>query len=105
MNTDALPDAKAAQMAGITLIATVISALTALVVLFIIGARRGRSARKLQQADARAARVPIQPAVNTTSASTMPPHFTEDLLVPGRTFTGPEILRQDERQGRSDEGV
>jgi len=105
MNTETLPEAKPAQIAGLTLIAAVLSAVTALAVLFIIGNRRLRRAKRVQLGDAEAARVPIQPAVNTTSATTMPQHFSEDLLVPGHTFTGPEILQQDERHGRSDEGV
>ena len=105
MNTPTLPDAKPAHIAGITLAATVLSTLTAVAVLFAIGTRRRRYAQRFERSDTDAARIPVQPAVNTTTASAMPPHFSEDVLVPGRTFTGPEVLQQDERQGRSDEGV
>jgi hypothetical protein len=32
-------------------------------------------------------------------------HFSEDMLVPGLTHTGPEILAEDGKIGRSAEGV
>lgn len=34
-----------------------------------------------------------------------PNHFSEDLVVPGRTYTGPEIVEQVDDAGQSPEGV
>lgn len=35
----------------------------------------------------------------------VPHHFTEELVVPGLTQTGEQVLREDMRNGRSREGV
>jgi hypothetical protein len=47
----------------------------------------------------------IQPAVDAETSTETPLHFSEDLLVTGLTHTGLEIVRQDNEEGRSSEGV
>ncbi|HEX6506984.1 MAG TPA: hypothetical protein VF221_05060 [Chloroflexota bacterium] len=46
-----------------------------------------------------------QPMVDTTVLAPKPRHFTEDIVIPGKTFTGADVLEQDDRLGRSPEGV
>jgi hypothetical protein len=43
--------------------------------------------------------------VNTVAPAEIPQHFSEDLVVPGFTETGAEIVKQDREEGRSPEGV
>lgn len=38
-------------------------------------------------------------------SETPPPHFTENIIVPGFTETGEQIMEQDAEQGWSPEGV
>lgn len=47
----------------------------------------------------------VQPAVDTEMTVEIPHHFTEDLIVPGLTETGQDVLRDDDTLGRSPEGV
>ncbi len=47
----------------------------------------------------------VQPAVETSAPTETPHHFSENLIVPGKTATGTEISEQDARDGRSPEGV
>src|SRR5579864_24270 len=42
-----------------------------------------------------------QPAVDTEMTATLPRHFTEDLVIPGFTETGPEVDEQESAWGRS----
>jgi hypothetical protein len=46
-----------------------------------------------------------QEAERTMSGAEIPTHFSEDLIIPGKTATGPEIEDQDATEGRSPEGV
>jgi hypothetical protein len=46
-----------------------------------------------------------QPGVGDTMSSAVPRHFSEDVVIPGMTYTGLDIQEQDERDGRSAEGV
>jgi hypothetical protein len=79
------------------------SVLTALGVVFIVRSRQSRTRNGIRGLQVE--RIPIQPAVDTAVPSQAPDHFSEDLLVPGRTYTGPEIVQQDIEEGRSPEGV
>jgi hypothetical protein len=45
------------------------------------------------------------PAVPTRTGTSFPNHFSEEIVVPGITYTGAEVQKQDEREGRSPEGV
>ena len=46
-----------------------------------------------------------QPDTPEAMGTAIPHHFSEDLIVPGLTKTGPEILQDDDQDGRSPEGV
>jgi hypothetical protein len=48
---------------------------------------------------------PVQPVADPAQSSDVPSHFSEDLIIPGLTHTGQEILEQDLQQGRSPDGV
>lgn len=78
------------------------SAAIAVGVLLIV--RMGQ-ARALADYAEKAEEVPIQPSVATSTSSEVPHHFTEDIVVPDKTFTGLEIVEQDDQIGRSPEGV
>jgi hypothetical protein len=104
MQSDQLSNTKTYRVAAVAGIAAIIaSSLTALTVIFLLRWRRQTQADKRDELQAE--QVPTQPAVNTSAPARMPDHFTENLLVPGFTHTGPEIARQDDLEGRSPEGV
>jgi hypothetical protein len=103
MERNPLPQANARQMAGLSFVALVSSALTALVIVFALSKRRQAVVERA--ALERAESEPTQPAINTVTPTGVPDHFTEDLVVPGLTFTGAQIEDQDEKLGRSPEGV
>ena len=46
-----------------------------------------------------------QPAVGDRMSAGVPRHFSEDVVIPGVTFTGVDVRAQDKREGRSAEGV
>jgi hypothetical protein len=46
-----------------------------------------------------------QPAVPHSASTGTARHFSEELLVPDKTFTGEQVAEQDKRTGRSPEGV
>ncbi len=48
---------------------------------------------------------PGQTPAGAIMSSEIPHHFSEDLLVPGLTYTGAEVQQQDDHDGRSPEGV
>ncbi len=48
---------------------------------------------------------PDQPATDTPITETPPPHFTEEMIIPGITETGMQILEDDDTEGRSPGGV
>jgi hypothetical protein len=43
--------------------------------------------------------------VTPTPTAAAPPHFTENIIVPGLTETGEQIMRDDAQHGRSPEGA
>lgn len=91
-----------AQIAGIAALAVLGSAVAGISVLIAVRSRRARIVTgEMEQA----ARIPTQPAVGTTTAAEVPHHFSEDLVVPGKTLTGQETIEQDNALGRSPEGV
>lgn len=86
--------------AGLGAIALFASALTAVLMLIVL---RQRSAHPA--GEKASGQTPARPVVDTVAMARMSNHFSEDLLVPGLTHTGPEIAEQAVRQGRSPEGV
>lgn len=48
---------------------------------------------------------PDSPEADLNASKGVSPHFSEELTVPGFTHTGEEILEEDNRHGRSAEGV
>src|SRR5947209_18682396 len=93
---DRMAELNAYQIAGLAMLGSTVAALT------VVAARRRT---KLFRRGDRAEPVPVQPAVSASSGVEMPQHFSEDLVVPGLTHTGPEIAHHDEQDGRSPEGV
>jgi hypothetical protein len=104
MQPDQLSDAKTYRVAAVAGMAAIIaSSLTALTVIFLL--RWQRQTRAEKRDELQVEQVPTQPAINTTAPARKPNHFTENLLVPGFTHTGPEIEQHDDSEGRSPEGV
>jgi hypothetical protein len=46
-----------------------------------------------------------QPAVGDRMSAEVPRHFSEDVVIPGMTFTGVDTRERDEQASRSPEGV
>jgi hypothetical protein len=69
----------------------------------LLGLRRLGIVRKTPGTNEAA--VPAQPAVPVNTGASFPNHFSEDIVVPGLTYTGADVQAQDERDGRSPEGV
>jgi hypothetical protein len=98
-------------------LAVIMSMLTALAVLFALRLRDHTAvsepaapppAPDTNEPPAAPAMAPAdaaQPAVSTASQTEVPNHFSEDLIVPGFTHTGPEIVEQDIREGARPDGV
>jgi hypothetical protein len=94
--TDRLGDLNAYQIAGLALVA---STLAALGVVFLL--RRSG----ILGSPALPPNFDKQPAVPHSPETGTPHHFSEELLVPGITYTGEEVAQQDAEVGRSPEGV
>jgi hypothetical protein len=95
---DRLSGLGALQIAVLAIVGSTIAAVTTSMALRRIGMVHGRSG-------ANRAAVQPQPAVPVTTKTTVPTHFTEDIVLPGITYTGADVQEQDERSGRSPEGV
>jgi hypothetical protein len=100
MNREQLAELNAIQIAALTVLASTVAA----VGVFMVVRRRGRRDEQRTE-EGRLSQIPIQPAVNTVAPAEIPQHFSEDLVVPGFTETGAEIVKQDREEGRSPEGV
>lgn len=94
--TDKLGELNGYQIAGLAILA---STLAALGMVFLLRRSGLLGARPLPPEMA------TQPAVPHTQDNGTPNHFTEELLVPGITYTGEEVAEQDRVAGRSPEGV
>lgn len=92
---DRLAGLTALQIAALALGGSTIAAVVTLIGLRRIGLVRARSDAN----PAPRAAGPVMPAV------AVPRHFSEDVVVPGITSTGADVRKQDERDGRSPEGV
>lgn len=100
------------QVSAATLAAAVLSTLTAVLTLGIIFLVRWvtspgeRTLRPGSDSRQHSPGSPApQPDVNTVMPAQVPTHFTENVIVPGFTETGADIEEQDDRLGRSPEGV
>jgi hypothetical protein len=93
---DRLGELNGYQIAGL---AALVSTVAALAVVFVL--RRSG----ILGAPARASEAETQPAVPHSSSSGTPRHFSEELLVPGKTFTGQDVAEQDRSKGQSSEGI
>jgi hypothetical protein len=94
--TDRLGDLNAYQIAGLALVASTVAALGVVFLLRRSGILGGPALPPGFE---------TQPAVPHNPEPGTPDHFTEELLVPGITFTGKEVAQQDAEVGRSPEGV
>jgi hypothetical protein len=94
--TDKLGELNGYQIAGLAILA---STLAALGMVFLLRRSGVLGAPPLSPEMA------TQPAVPHASDNGTPNHFTEELLVPGITYTGEEVAQQDREAGRSPEGV
>jgi hypothetical protein len=88
----------AVQIALLAIVGSTVAAVATLMGLRRLGIVRGNSGTSQ-------AETPPQPAVPIITRTTVPAHFSEDVVVPGLTFTGADVRAQDERDGRSPEGV
>jgi hypothetical protein len=95
---DRLSGLSAVQIAVLAMVGSTIAAVATLMGLRRLGIVRGKPAVS-------PAEVPPQPAVPIMTKTTVPAHFSEDIVVPGLTYTGADVRAQDERDGRSTEGV
>jgi hypothetical protein len=93
---DRLGELNGYQIAGLAAIASTVAALAVVFVLRrsgILGAPgKGHAPER-------------QPAVPHSSSAGTPRHFSEELLVPDKTFSGEQVAEQDREKGRSPEGV
>lgn len=92
---DRLGQLKGYQIAGLALVASTVAALAVVWTLRRLGILGPRQAGGDER----------QPAVPHGSHGETPRHFSEELLVPGMTFTGEQVAAQDHEIGRSPEGV
>jgi hypothetical protein len=95
---DRLSGLSALQIALLAIAGSTVAAVATLIGLRRTGMVRSRS-------DANQASVQLQPAVRVMTAAAVPNHFSEDIVLPGITFTGADVRVRDERDGRSPEGV
>ncbi len=95
---DRLSALSALQIAGLA-----IAGSTLIAVATLIGLRRLGLVRSLPQENAGTGEP--QPAVPVATSASIPKHFSENVVVPGITYTGADVRRQDEQDGRSPEGV
>jgi hypothetical protein len=95
---DRLSALSALQIAALAIAASTIAALATLIGLRRLGVVKIQSNQNPDD-------VQPQPAVPVVTSTTVPRHFSEDVVIPGMTYTGADIQRQDDRTGRSPEGV
>lgn len=95
---DRLSALSALQIAGLAIAGSTLVALATLFGLRRLGLVRRRPTENSGTEGA-------QPAVPVATSSSVPNHFSEDVVIPGMTFTGADVRRQDELEGRSPEGV
>lgn len=95
---DKLSDLNKYQIAGLALLGSTLAALS---VIFTLR-RFGLVSRRVTP---EAVDGPGQTPDGAAMSSEIPNHFSEDLLVPGLTYTGAEVQQQDDHDGRSPEGV
>lgn len=93
---DRLSALSALQIAALAIAGSTIAAVTTLIGLRRLGMVRRRTSENFESA---------QPAAQVRMPPTVPSHFSEEVVIPGVTYTGADILRQDELEGRSPEGV
>ena len=82
------------QIAGLAVLTSTAAAITVLLAM-----RRFAGRTPVGAASAR------DSAPGEAMAAQIPHHFSENLLVPGFTETGAQVLEDDDRLGRSPEGV
>jgi|SRR5947209_18407927 len=95
---DRLSALSALQIAGLAIAGSTLVAVGTLFGLRRLGLVRRRPTENTET-------VEPQPAVPVVASSSIPNHFSEDAVIPGMTYTGADVRRQDELQGRSPEGV
>lgn len=95
---DRLSALSALQIAGLAIVGSTLVAVATLIGLRRLGVVRSRP---MEYAGAPTA----QPAVPVVTSTSVPNHFSEHIVIPGMTFTGADVRRQDELEGRSPEGV
>jgi hypothetical protein len=95
---DRLSALSALQIAVLAIVGSTVAAVATLIGLRRLGLVGNRPD---DESDA----VQPQPAVGDRMSAGIPRHFSEDVVIPGVTYTGVDIRKQDERAGRSPEGV
>lgn len=94
------------QIAGLAVLTSTLAALSVLfAVRLAMGRHRPVTADVATAMPESTAPDTVQPAVDSEMEARLPHHFTEDLIIPGFTETGQDVLRDDETAGRSPEGV
>ncbi|MGI8824247.1 MAG: hypothetical protein ACR2JC_01110 [Chloroflexota bacterium] len=101
MNTVSSDQRSVYGVAGIAALALLGSTAAAVAVLIAVRRRYAKAASRAGRAN----QTSVQPSVSTSMPSQTPRHFSENLLVPSMTHTGPEITAEDDALGRSPEGV
>ncbi|HZU13725.1 MAG TPA: hypothetical protein VFB58_12870 [Chloroflexota bacterium] len=103
--TDSLSKMSATEIAGGAIGFSLLAALSTMGVLHLrqrLGRARTAAPSPLPGAGTPS---PVEPMGDAVMAAEVPHHFSEGLVVPGFTETGADIERQDDRYGRSPEGV
>jgi hypothetical protein len=84
------------QLAGLAVVASTVAALAVLYIVRLLG---------IVGPQAMPDGGDTQPAVPHAPGDGASTHFSEELLVPGLTYSGVEVEEQDRTEGRSPEGV
>jgi len=103
MEQESLTTPKPLQMVGLAALAIFTSAAVAIAVLYAVRSRQRSASGSAAQLEVET--IPVQPGVNTSAPVDAPTHFSEDVIVPGFTETGTQVLEDDNALGRSPEGV
>ncbi len=97
-NIDKLSELNKYQIAGLAVLGSTLAALSVVFTLRRLGLVRRPAAPDAVDG-------PAQTPEGAVMSTEIPHHFSEDLLVPGLTYTGAEVQQQDDHDGRSPEGV
>jgi len=106
MKRDRLGEMNSLQIAGLTVLTSAAAALGVLFALRKTGfLQRPADSEREDERQPGKGDPAAQPAVDTSAPVSAPRHFSEDVVLPGKTETGEDVVREDDEEGRSSAGV